>query len=190
MNILRVKELIEKYVGRSQKEVIQDLQEDYTIGENERNAVFVYLFPPTLLDRQIGQKILSNRAKTKNIKGWLEPEDSELVILLWGWRSQQYNRFMRHLLHSFLDPELVFPLTGRFKEKCALCDKIVYHFDVWTEECKKFPQLEEKEKKEFLAFGSKQSSIELCLDCLIQLQGLNDILKILEGENYLNKYLK
>jgi hypothetical protein len=61
---------------------------------------------------------------------------------------------------------------------------------VWTEECKKFPQLEEKEKKEFLAFGSKQSSIELCLDCLIQLQGLNDILKILEGENYLNKYLK
>jgi hypothetical protein len=187
MNIKLIKEYIKKFDTKSKSDVLDYLKSmGNHLTVDEKNAIFVYLFPISLLDRELPGKIQSNRGR--NYKGELVPCDSEIVLLQGAYKSKQYNRYIRHLLHSFMDPKNVYPLTGRFKTSCGSCGKELYHFEVWEEECNKFPKLDEKNKKEFLAYGSKTSDIELCLDCLVQLNCLNDILKQLEGNDYLTKW--
>ena len=184
MDLQKVKYYIDNLGGKSKEDVLRILGNDEKLSDPEKNTVYLFLFGGKLLDRELPGRIQS--ARGRNVAGYLVPEDSEIVLLIMAYKSKQYNRYILHLLHAFTDPSKVFPLSGRFRETCGLCDKMIYHHEVWSEECKKFPQLGEQDKKEFLAYGSRESSIELCLDCLVQLQALNDVLKVLEGPNYLN----
>jgi hypothetical protein len=181
MDVTVIKDQIKKLTGIEKSEVIKVLKD---LGPSEKYAVAAYLFPTNLLDGDLPIMIGTNRMENKN--GWLSPEDSEIIVLLNAYRTPQYRRFIRHLLHSFTDPKMVYPLEGRFITSCCICKKNIFHFDIWKEECKKFPSLSEENRKEHLSYGSKNSNIELCLDCIIQINGLHKLLLEIEGPNYLD----
>lgn len=186
MNIELVKKYIELLSSKNKTEIIEYLKNNTTLSTDEKNAIYAYIFSIPLLDMELPSKIQKERGKF--YKGWLNPVDKELVILIGAYRSKQYGKFIRHLLHSFMNPKDVYPIEGRYKDKCCICGKELYNFDIWKEECNKFPELKEYENKEFLTFGSKSSTVCLCLDCLVQLKSLNEILKVLEGDDYLTKW--
>lgn len=186
MNLELVKRFIELLSGKDKTEVIEYLGNNKTLSEVEKNAVYVYIFSIPLLDMELPSKIQKERGRDS--KGWLVPMDKEIVILIGAYRSKQYGKFIRHLLHAFMNPSEVYPVEGRHTDSCSICGKKTYGYNVWEEQCKKFPSSDELNKKEHLSFGSKTSSIILCLDCIIQLKALDEALKIIEGIDYLTKW--
>ena len=174
MNAQNIKKQIKELTGIDKNIVISVLSSNKTLTPEEKNAIFIYLFPIKLLDKDLPGKINSEKE-----------EDSKVIMLLGAYRTEQYGRYIKHLLHSFLDPKDIYPLLGRHITNCCICDKNIYHTEIWKEECSKFPKLKEKEKKECLSYGSKKSSLEICLNCLIRLKKLDNLLSVIEGKDYL-----
>lgn len=177
--------------NRSKEDVKRYLSSSDQFNDPSKKIIFDDLFPPIIPDKELPTLIVKNReAEGKkplfNFSGFLVPVESEIAILYSAFKSEQYQRFMLHLLHSFTSDKKVYPIGGRFKSNCALCNKVLYNYDIWYEECLKFPQLAEKEKerKEFLSFGSNTSNLNLCLDCIVQLKALKSIVE------YLNNNIK
>ncbi len=179
MDINILKKYIKDLEGKDQSEVIEALKAS-PLSQAERNLVFIYFFPRPLLDRELPSRVINARKKAGNERGWIEINEGEVSLLVEAYKTSQYGRFMRHLLHSFLDPSMIHPVSGTERGQCPICGKTIYHYDFWKDHAN------EDVDKEYLAFGSNESGMELCLDCLIQLQGLDEILKELEGVNYLN----
>ena len=137
------------------------------------------------MDMELPSRIMSYRGE-ENQAGYLEPNVVETGLLLEAYRTRQYNRYIRHLLHSFHDPELVFPMSGHDQCECGICKKSTWSYDEWKKICEQYSDSGEENKKEFLAFGCDQSKITLCLPCLTQLLSLHQLLTILEGNKYLD----
>ena len=189
MDIKKFKEVVDLLRDKSKQEVLDYLKSNNTFTSDEKNIIWIYLFPRPILDRESPSRIQENRKRLGNDgTGWREPNDSETGIFLELLKTSQYGNFMWHLLHSFTNPENIYPVDGDIKTTCCLCGKPIYQYRVWKQKCQKYPETGESEKKEFLSFSSKQSNIELCLDCLIQLQNLNEWLKVLINPGYLDRY--
>lgn len=180
LDLESIKICIDQMRGKNKEDVKRFLESSDQFDNPSKNIIFTELFPPIISDMELPGLIHQNR-KT-NFRGWLTPEESEVAILYSAFKSEQYQRFILHLLHSFTSDKKVYPVGGRYKSKCAICDKILYNYDVWYEECLRFPKLEEKEKKEFLSFGSKTSDLNLCLDCIVQLKVLKTLIKGLHSD--------
>ena len=159
-------------------EAVGLLKVDQELSIEEKNLIYLYLFPRPLLDRQLPERVKSYRGKQS--QGFLQPNLGEIGLLVEAYRTEQYKRFMKHLFHSFTNPEHLYPVAGNGQCECALCGKNLYEEDVWNDMCTRFPGSDEKNKKEYLAYGSKNSSINLCLDCIIQLKETSILLEELE----------
>lgn len=160
------------------REAVGLLKVDQELSIEEKNLIYLYLFPRPLLDRQLPERVQSYRGKQS--QGFLQPNLGEIGLLVEAYRTEQYKRFMKHLFHSFTNPEHLYPVAGNGQCECALCGKNLYEEDVWNDMCTRFPGSDEKNKKEYLAYGSKNSSINLCLDCIIQLKETSILLEELE----------
>lgn len=168
MNLNIIKERIKQFSSLSKDELLRELGKDASLNRDEKNAIYFWLFPPLIGDRELPGMIEKERVNED-----LVPEDREIVILIGAYRSTQYGNFIRHLLHAFTNPEKVFPYNGELTEGCSICGK-----ELTTD-------LSDKVN---LAYGSEESSIHLCLKCLINLQALHMALMIIDGEDYLNRY--
>lgn len=169
---------IDKLKNCNVHEVLNLLKTDQDLGVDEKNLIYLYLFPRPLLDRQLPERVQSYRGKQS--QGFLQPNLGEISLLIEAYRTEQYRRFMKHLFHSFLNPEQLFPIAGNGQHECALCGKNLYEENSWSDLCSRFSYNPEKEKKEYLAFGSKNSNIVLCLDCIIQLKEASVLLEEIE----------
>lgn len=163
---------------------IEMLRKEKDLSIEEKNLIYLYLYPRPLLDKELPYRIQEARKSQNNISGYLEPNLLEVSLIIEAYRGQQYNRFTKHLLHSFVEagPEAVHPINGNSIEECALCGKNIFEFEAWENECRKYKSQHhpEEERKEYLAFGALGSNIGLCLDCIVQLQEVNKILEAIE----------
>lgn len=155
--------------GKSKEDIIKSLSENKVLSRSEKILLYRYLFPRPLLDRELPTRIIENRGESVN--GYLTPELSEATLIIEAYRTPQYSRYIRHLMHSFLDPNKIFPILGTKNDhECGICRKTITetgssNIDTSTET---------------LAWGSEESDITLCINCLIQLKYANDILEVLE----------
>lgn len=124
------------------------------LSDSEKNIVFVYCFPRPLRDKE-----LVDRCK-KSLY-------SKTILIIEASQTDQYRRFIQHLIHAFTDsPENLFyeeiPI-----EDCPICG-------------------------EKGIIGSSESSILLCEECLKSLIEVRNILDIIEPgfTNWIKRYDK
>lgn len=175
-----------KYINRKDKQY-EILSQSLDLDDDRKNLIYFYFNPRQLLDMEYPSRLATYRGQLGAPRGFLEPNIVETGLLLEAYRTHQYGRYIRHLLHSFKDPENVFPLEGADKCECGICKREIWCHGAWENILSQYPeQEEEREKKEYLAFGCDQSKQAICLPCLIQLINLDQLLKILEGDHYLD----
>lgn len=165
--------------------VIEYLAGCEDIGNDYKNLIYFYLFPRNLMDMELPSRIMSYRGE-KNKVGYLEPNVEETGLLLEAYRTLQYNRFIRHLLHTYTKVNSVFPQLGNDQCECGICRKRIWGYGEWDKICKQYPEVGEQDRKEYLAFAAEGTKINMCLPCLVQLQTLHSLLQIIEGDNYLD----
>lgn len=180
INLKEVKDIIEYLKGMEHHQVLNYLKK-YNIDIPIKNLIYLYLFPRPLLDMELPYRIINQRKSNGNQSGYLTPNISEISLIIEAYRTQQYRRFIKHLLHSFTDPSNIFPVNGNGQCNCNLCGKGLYEFESWSSICSRFPEdYKEKKNKEFLAYGSLGSNLSLCVDCIIQLTETRIILNEIE----------
>ena len=182
MDLESVKRYIDLLRGKEEEKLVSILKTLGDLTREEKNLIYRYLYPRRILDKELPGFISKHR---NGSRGSLVPDDEEAGILVEAYRGPQYSRYVRHLLHSFLDPSKVYPLAGDSNLECGICKKPVYQEDAWKSICSKVLDFGEQDRKEYLCFASKESDIVLCLNCIVQLQRLDEILRVIEGENYL-----
>ena len=96
-------------------EAVGLLKVDQELSIEEKNLIYLYLFPRPLLDRQLPERVQSYRGKQS--QGFLQPNLGEIGLLVEAYRTEQYKRFMKHLFHSFTNPEHLYPVAAFRKER-------------------------------------------------------------------------
>lgn len=187
MDLKKVTQYLELLEGKSEETVLQSLRGvGPELGSDDKNLIYTYLFPQPLLDREIIPKIQEYRKRSLSVRGFLRPNFGEVMILLGAYRGRQYGKYMRHLLHSFIESsEKLYVVEGTGTCTCGLCNKPLWEHEAWLGECAKDMSFGEQDRREYLAYGCPGSSQTLCVDCLIQLRTLHEILSVIEGKNYL-----
>ena len=143
-------------------EGIEYLKNQSELDNNDRLLIYSYCYPRHILDRELPLHIQNFRKKSGNSGlGWLQPNFRESCILVEAFRTLQYGRFMRHLMHAFLNPEKLSSCSGEGEDHCPICGKKIVYIDSWNSEIDK--------DSETLAIMSSESSVCLCKNCLIQL---------------------
>ena len=191
-NLQLLKNYIDSFKGEGENQVLESLRNKEDLRPFEKNLIYVYLFPKPIMHMELPGIIINNRkACSGNECGYLEANDRETLILLRAYNTLQYKKFMIHLLHSFVeDEELIFIENDQNDYKCACCGKPIYGYNKWKSICDNNPAFGEQNRREYLAYGSSQSNLCMCLDCMVQLQNLNRILEGIEGKNYLRLWGK
>lgn len=182
-----VRRFIEVLKGKEEKKVLGALKTLDELKPVEKNLIYTYLFPKPIMDRELPGIIINGRKSSGcPERGSLVPNDLETLILLRAFQTRQYKKYMLHLLHSFVQDESgIYVEENQDEFRCGTCGKTLYGFTTWKILCDKNPAFGEQDRREYLAYGSRQSSQHICLDCLIQLQNLNRILEGIEGKHYL-----
>ena len=152
------------------------------LGDDEKIVVCSYCYPRRIGDYELPNHILAYRnSHGIDIKGLLSKNIEEAGILVEAFRSLQYGRFMRHLMHAFLEkPETMSTVAGEGEETCPICGKKIYYVGSHND-------LVDSGDEE-LAFMSSESSVCLCKDCLVQLAYSAEIIMKIEGPNFLSKW--
>ena len=189
--IMEIKKFIDEYKNLSSTELLDVLKQRTDLTPTQKNIIYVYLHPTNLGDMELVSKFKKYRiSKDGNITGKLEPVDNEIIMLLNAYRCRQYNKYIRHLLHSFVKKDnSIVPIDGNEVESCGICGKPVYQYGKWQEKCCELGR-DEVVRKEHLSLGGDGTDIVVCLDCLIQLGKLHDLLQEIEGSDYLDNWKK
>ena len=147
----------------SQSEALGLLRGNTTLSGPEKNLIYAYCYPRPLRDYELPSRIQSYRA-SNNIDSCGGPDDTqEVILLVEACQTEQYCRFMKHLMHAFGNPDKLFPVAGNDEESCSICGKKIYEWDKWKE---LFP---EDPGNHNLCYGSTDSEVVLCVDCLTRL---------------------
>ena len=168
--------------GIDQEKGIQLIGDSQKIGDLEKLLIYSYCYPRKIGDYEL-PKIIINYRKTRGIdlKGLLTKNPEEACILVEAYRSLQYGRFMRHLMHAFIEkPETISSVSGEGEDKCPICGKPVYY--VGSQDKSMDPG------DETLAFMSSDSSVCLCKDCLLQLAYSAELISKIEGPDFLKNW--
>lgn len=176
-----MKEIIRQLLGNHiyPEEGINLLKDNTSLTPFQKNCVWTYCYPVNIGDYELPGLIQTERGPYK--EGWLKPKEDEILLLLRAYSCKQYEGYMKHLLWSFTrNPESV--LVPSYKEegedlKCGVCGKSLYPWNEWEEKCNQSPAFKEKERREYLAFGSSLSSQCVCLNCQIQMKALWDLIQ-------------
>jgi hypothetical protein len=161
------------------KELISSSQK---IGDIEKLLVYSYCYPRKIGDYEL-PKIITDYRKTRDIdpKGLLTKNPEEACILVQAYRSLQYGRFMRHLMHAFIEkPETISSVAGEGEDKCPICGKQVYYVESQNKSI--------DTNDETLAFMSSESSVCMCKDCLLQLAYSVEMISQIEGPDFLKNW--
>lgn len=186
-NLELVKQYIEVLRDKDEKKVLGSLKYLSDLTRDEKNLIYTYLFPKPLLHLELPKVIIEGRGR--HTEGYLSENFEETLLLLRAYRTLQYKKYILHLLHSFIEDEkkiFVEEMKDPSGHTCGLCKKVIYDYDYWKSLCDKNPAFGEQERKEYLAYGSTQSSQHICINCMIQLRNLHSILSVIEGPNYLS----
>ena len=152
------------------------------IGDIEKLLVYSYCYPRKIGDYEL-PKIIINYRKTHGIdlKGLLTKNPEEACILVEAYRGLQYGRFMRHLMHAFIEkPETISSVAGEGEDKCPICGKPVYYIGSHDKNL--------DPSDETLAFMSSESSVCMCKDCLLQLAYSAELISMIEGPDFLKNW--
>lgn len=159
----------------SKEETLRLLTECNKLTSDEKNLIFLYRYPRNLMDKELPSRIIAYRQSIGlPSQGVLVPHLGETALLIEALRTPQYERFMKHLFIAFCDPAKVSPVSGQEIDECPICGKKIYEHDIWNQT---FQGTQEINSREFLSFGSSDSGIIMCLDCMIQLFNAFEILK-------------
>jgi len=152
------------------------------INGREKLLVYSYCYPRKIGDYEL-PSIIANYRKTRGVdlKGSLIKDAEEACILVEAYRSLQYGRFMRHLMHAFIEkPETISSVAGEGEDKCPICGKPVYY--VGSHDKNMDPS------DEMLAYQSSESSVCMCKDCLLQLAYSTELISQIEGPDFLKNW--
>jgi hypothetical protein len=169
-----------KFNKISEEETLELLKKCKDLTNAEKNIVYLYLFPRPLLDRELPIRVRKYRESINNLTGTLVPSLEEALFIVEAERTEQYKKFIHHIMIAFGDPTKISPVSGEDLDDCPICGKKLYELDIWN---KNFPENSpEREKKEYLSFGSSESSVQICRDCLVQLLKAQEILTEIDPE--------
>lgn len=137
------------------------LAKSNTLSQDERRLVYCYCYPRPLPDYGLPDRVMEFRAKAGSM---LEiGDDSEIALILEACQTEQYGRFMKHIMHAFGNPDNIHPIAGNDTDTCCICGKTLHESDSWSSN---YPQ---DAGRHNLCFGSLDSSSVICIDCLIRL---------------------
>lgn len=159
----------------SKEDAIKLLKEDENLTRDDKNLVIAYCFPRQLLDRELPSRIKDSWHKS-GYSG-LNVSPSDVTLILEASQTEQYRRYIKHLMYSFSEIPKIHPVLVDGHEenaRCGICDCEILYSDDWNKFFK-----DNDPEMEHLAFGSTESGITLCKHCLIQLvsamEKINDI---------------
>lgn len=165
--------------NKSEEEIYQYLlNQGDKLSRGEKNTVFAYLCTKQLLDGELVRQIQERRkAELGSIKGELQISEIDVPLLVNAFRSMQYGRYMKHLIHSFIEskPDEIYLIKSNEEYSCGICGKPIYGADALGDR-----------GMEWEAIASGQTDIVLCPDCLLQLKALDSILREIEGKYYMS----
>lgn len=151
------------------------------LTRDEKCYLYYYLFPRPLLDKELPSRVFAARGNKYTGALPLHPETKEICMLIEACNTMQYSRFMKHVFHAFTDNEdKLFPMAGKETRECPICGKKIFEIDTWTYFCDKYPEQNEQNNRQYLAFGSTDSRLSLCLDCLVQLNFARKVIDCLD----------
>lgn len=156
-------------------QVLSFLTNNKDLTPEEKNLIYLYLFPRELSDKELPSRIQTVR---NHPSGSIQPSLIESILLIEAGKTPQYSRFIKHMLHSFTKVEDIHCIEGSDIRECCVCGKEIYELTLWKNFSKQYKTEEETEKL-FLAYGSVSSDLPICIPCLINLRKsleiLNDI---------------
>lgn len=182
MNIELLKTHVSMCQDKTASEIISYLSEIPELDIPMKTLVYNLSTYPIFQDGELPMKIKYSRYLRDKTIGFNDVDIPEISILASAYRSQQYKRFIKHLVFSFLNPTEIFPVISSTEESCgcSICGKVIYEEKRWLQLCEEYPSSGENLEKNFLQFSAKNTNISLCKNCIIQLKGLSEILKELE----------
>lgn len=144
----------------------------------EKNLIYLYLYPRPLADKELPKRF-TNLRLGENKYGSLTPSLNEATLIIEAGRTLQYSRYIKHLLHSYSNVENIHSIEGSNVCNCCLCNKEIYELTLWKSFSKQYKPEEENEKL-FLAYGSLESDLPICMPCLLNLRKSLDILNYID----------
>ena len=104
---------LKSYLGQlrnlEKDQVLSFLTNNKDLTPDEKNLIFLYLFPRDLLDKELPSRVQSVRSHQA---GSIQPSLIESILLIEAGRTPQYSRFIKHLLHSFTKVEDIHCVEG------------------------------------------------------------------------------
>lgn len=147
----------------SSSEALELLKGNKTLDNSEKNLIYAYCYPRQLKDYELPKRIQAYRnSRGTGING-LQDDPQEVILIVEACQTEQYGRFMKHLMHAFGNPDKLYPVAGTEEEDCCICGKKLCEWDKWKE---LFPEDSEKHN---LCYGSTDSEVVLCVDCIRRL---------------------
>ena len=136
------------------------LRKEKTLNKDEKNIIFVYCYPKPYGDMELTYRIQDYREKHgRNINNI-----GESILILEASQTEQYERFIKHLLHSFIvDTSKVVNVEEKDKT-CSLCGEKIGDINLPYSK----------------GFSSMTSNIILCEHCLSQLFRAKEFLDVFD----------
>lgn len=155
-----IKYLKENNITKEQALVL--LRDNKTLDSSEKNLIYAYCYPRQLRDYELPSRIQQYRINKLTGPDGKFDDPQEVIMIVEACQTEQYGRFMKHLMHAFGNPEKIFPVAGESEETCCICGKTVYEWDKWTKELG--PEGDSDKSK--ICYGSTDSKVVLCKSCL------------------------
>lgn len=158
----RLQDLMFGYSGIPKKELMEELKGRNDLSSDMKNLVLLYHYPRPLLDREL----------PKRVGDKVEDLTKLSILIIEASRTAQYGRFIRHLFHSFIECDDIFPVSEEAQEMtCPICGRpLVIHGQLGL-----------------IGIGSSESRVLLCQQCLRGLKNSFDLLNTIEP-GFLSSY--
>lgn len=148
----------------SDSEAKKLLADNKTLDSNTKNLIYMYCYPRQLKDYGLPERIQQYRKSCLSGESGKKGDPVETILLVEACQTEQYGRFMKHLMHAFGNSDNVSPIAGSDSDHCCLCGKEVFGIDKW-----KLDYSATDPEKHKMSFGSSESSSIICIDCLAHL---------------------
>lgn len=149
-----------KNSGATKEETLKLLKEETSLTPEEKNLIFLYCFPRPLADGELTKRIQSYRQKNNIVSLSLAPDYNETGLIIEAAKTEQYSRFIKHLMYSFGKISKVVTVSYDYKEekeelrkkkdvaelvlfsptdiktkteKCALCGRELLYYNDWIQ---------------------------------------------------------
>lgn len=128
-----------------------------------------------LCDGDLLKLIESHRVGNIPRSGIEDLDTEEVGFLMKAWKSQQYHRFMCHIVFRYLNPINggVKTFTSNEKMECSICWREIKGFS---------PEVNSKD----LALTASGTQTNLCVSCYCQLVMFGQLMETLDDRDFIN----